>query len=157
MDREKWIDLILLALVLVAAFCQGCTLRPTSCDIRIAPSAEIKAYEILSAVEWWNQTEGAEVCTVSSTDSELAIDGAVTVRLVPRPLVRDYAMAITRWEMEGPIVVTLGQRTTVQAMAHELGHCMGLEHAPNDPKNLMFPISSDDRWGLTESQKEEVR
>lgn len=143
------------SLALMLLLFSGCYHKPTSCEIYIAPSAESKTEQIVEAAQWWNRTEGKTICTVSATDSEVARDGVVVIRQVSRPLLREGTLASTRWQEPGNLIwVTLGQATTVQALAHELGHCMGLDHE-GDLKNLMYPISGD-RWDLTPEQKAEV-
>ena len=146
---------VLPALVLALLGCAP----EASYTITVAQSAESKMPAILSAVDDMNAVVGFErfvVRGVSASgerrDGEIVIRGVADLGRFPS----GQLIGGETWRSPKGLVIRLDPSANSRTIAHELGHCAGLNHV-HDPTNLMDEHSVTDGWHLEDWQLDELR
>ena len=141
-------------LFVVLASLGGCYLpHDISHTVNVAPSARMLLPVVRAAVTRLNRKVEGAPWVVRAVESEDLRDGEIVLRGAPDWVHKRNAQATTFYGNHGLLVVAATTKLTLpRAIAHELGHCMGLEHE-EARDNLMYG-DYDGGWELEPWQLE---
>lgn len=142
----------MLRLLALAALVSAACALDTSHRVNVAPSAHAELPLVLDAVDRLNEMVGADVFSVYVVDSGHRLDNEIVVRVGDTGEgVKAYTVRTRRG-----VIIVIRSSSAPEVIAHELGHAVGLNHAPTRG-NLMYRNSDGIGWQLTQRQLERLR